>query len=281
MVDTLVSVRELAANQDNPGWLVVDCCFSLADSEAGQRAYSEAHIPGAIYIHLENQMSSPQITGKTGRHPLPEKAQWIETIQALGITPATQVVMYDDAGGATAARMWWMLRWIGHEQAAVLDGGLQAWQSKGHSVNNEVPSARPPGDSAYSDLTSLTEIIDADEIDTSQQLILDARELPRYRGEAEPIDPVAGHIPGALCSPFSGNLDDYGHFHTIENLRKKFSMAAKSNLPIVCYCGSGVTAAHNILAMTIAGIDNSILYPGSWSEWITDPSRLIATGDGN
>lgn len=281
MVDTLVSVRELAANQDNPGWLVVDCRFSLADSEAGQRAYSEAHIPGAIYIHLENQMSSPQITGKTGRHPLPEKAQWIETIQALGITPATQVVMYDDAGGATAARMWWMLRWIGHEQAAVLDGGLQAWQSKGHSVNNEVPSARPPGDSAYSDLTSLTEIIDADEIDTSQQLILDARELPRYRGEAEPIDPVAGHIPGALCSPFSGNLDDYGHFHTIENLRKKFSLAAKSNLPIVCYCGSGVTAAHNILAMTIAGIDNSILYTGSWSDWITDPSRLIATGDGN
>ena len=280
-MDTLVSVRELGANQDNPGWLVVDCRFSLADSEAGQRAYSEAHIPGAIYIHLENQMSSPQITGKTGRHPLPEKAQWIETIQALGITPATQVVMYDDAGGATAARMWWMLRWIGHEQAAVLDGGLQAWQSKGHSVNNEVPSARPPGDSAYSDLTSLTEIIDADEIDTSQQLILDARELPRYRGEAEPIDPVAGHIPGALCSPFSGNLDDYGHFHTIENLRKKFSLAAKSNLPIVCYCGSGVTAAHNILAMTIAGIDNSILYPGSWSEWITDPSRLIATGDGN
>ena len=280
-MDTLVSVRELAANQDNPGWLVVDCRFSLADSEAGQRAYSEAHIPGAIYIHLENQMSSPQITGKTGRHPLPEKAQWIETIQALGITPATQVVMYDDAGGATAARMWWMLRWIGHEQAAVLDGGLQAWQSKGHSVNNEVPSARPPGDSAYSDLTSLTEIIDADEIDTSQQLILDARELPRYRGEAEPIDPVAGHIPGALCSPFSGNLDDYGHFHTIENLRKKFSLAAKSNLPIVCYCGSGVTAAHNILAMTIAGIDNSILYTGSWSDWITDPSRLIATGDGN
>ncbi|MGY8790162.1 MAG: sulfurtransferase, partial [Pseudomonadales bacterium] len=154
-------------------------------------------------------------------------------------------------------------------------------QSTGHSVNNEVSSARPPGDSAYSDLTSLTEIIDADEIDTSQQLILDARELPRYRGEAEPIDPVTGHIPGALCSPFSGNLDDYGHFHTIENLRKKFSMAAKSNLPIVCYCGSGVTAAHNILAMNIAGIDNSILYPGSWSEWITDPSRLIATGDGN
>ena len=281
MVNTLVSVKELAVNMDNPGWLVVDCRFSLADSEAGQRAYSEAHIPGAVYIHLENKMSSPQIAGETGRHPLPEKADWIETIQAYGITPATQVVMYDDAGGAIAARMWWMLRWIGHEQAAVLDGGLQAWQSAGHGVNNKVPSARPPGNNAYSDLTPLAGIIDATDIDASHQLLLDARELPRYRGEAEPIDPVAGHIPGAMCSPFSGNLDEYGHFHTIENLRKKFSLAAKSDLPVVCYCGSGVTAAHNSLAMTIAGIDNSILYPGSWSEWVTDPSRPIATGDGN
>jgi thiosulfate/3-mercaptopyruvate sulfurtransferase len=241
-VDTLVSVIELAINLDNPAWLVVDCRFSLADSDAGKRAYSESHIPGAFYTHLEEQMSSSRVPGKTGRHPLPEKADWIQTIQSLGITPATQVVMYDDAGGACAARMWWMLRWIGHEQAAVLDGG---------------------------------------EIDASKQLLLDARELLRYRGEMEPIDAVAGHIPGALCFPFSGNLDDQGHFLGPEKLSEKFRQAAKSTLPVVCYCGSGVTAAHNILAMTIAGIDNCILYPGSWSDWISDPSRPVATGDGN
>jgi thiosulfate/3-mercaptopyruvate sulfurtransferase len=280
-VDTLVSVNELAVSLDNPDWLVVDCRFSLADAEAGQRAYSEAHIPGAFYTHLEEQMSSPQVPGKTGRHPLPEKTRWIETIQSLGITPATQVVMYDDVGGACAARMWWMLRWIGHEQAAVLNGGLQAWQRAGHEVNSDNPSSRPVGENDYAGLRSLVELIDASDIDPSKQLLLDARDLPRYRGEMEPIDPVAGHIPGALCSPFSGNLDENSHFLDPVKLGEKFRQAAESTLPVVCYCGSGVTAAHNILAMTIAGMDNCILYPGSWSDWITDPNRPVAIGDGS
>ena len=280
-MDTLVSVIELAINLDNPAWLVVDCRFSLADSDAGKRAYSESHIPGAFYTHLEEQMSSSRVPGKTGRHPLPEKADWIQTIQSLGITPATQVVMYDDAGGACAARMWWMLRWIGHEQAAVLDGGLQAWQRAGHAVSSDHPLSKSVGENDYAGLRSLVELIDAGEIDASKQLLLDARELLRYRGEMEPIDAVAGHIPGALCFPFSGNLDDQGHFLGPEKLSEKFRQAAKSTLPVVCYCGSGVTAAHNILAMTIAGIDNCILYPGSWSDWISDPSRPVATGDGN
>ena len=276
MLNTLVSVADLFANLQSPDWCIVDCRFSLADAQAGQRAYDEAHIPGAYYVNLEDTLSSPHIAGKTGRHPLPDKNAWISSVSDLGINPQIQVVVYDDAGGAMAARMWWMLRWIGHENVAVLDGGWQAWQREGLAVSADIPEPAQGAASDYEALPSLVRIVKADAVDSRKQVLLDARELPRYKGEVEPLDPVAGHIPGAICSPFSANLDASGSFRTGPELREKFKQALESNKPLVCYCGSGVTAAHNILALKVAGIDEVALYPGSWSEWITNPMRIIA-----
>lgn len=278
-MDTLVSTDELAANLDNPDWLVVDCRFSLADATAGQRAYDEGHIPGALYVNLDRDLSTPHIPGQTGRHPLPAKADWIATIQALGIIPAIQVVLYDDAGGAVAGRLWWMLRWIGHENVALLDGGLKAWLGQGLALTTAKPSSRPAGNVDYGALPSLAATVTAGELDAGKQCLLDARDLPRYRGDTEPLDPVAGHIPGAQCSPFAANLDADGKFLPPQALRDKFAPAVATGKPVVCYCGSGVTAAHNVLAMKIAGLPEPVLYPGSWSEWITDPARPVATGD--
>lgn len=276
-MDTLVSVNDLVTNLDNPSWVIVDCRFSLADPEAGRRAYSEGHIPGAHYASLDDHLSTPHIPGKTGRHPLPAHSDWRKTAGGFGINPATQVVIYDDAGGAMAARMWWMLRWIGHDKAAVLDGGWQAWQETGLEQSTDVPGASIV--TAYPNIPALVTTVEADELDAGSQLLVDARDLPRYRGESEPMDPVAGHIPGAICSPFSANLDANKFFLAPETLREKFAPVAASGKPVVCYCGSGVTATHNILAMKIAGFDEPILYPGSWSEWIINPSRPVATGD--
>jgi thiosulfate/3-mercaptopyruvate sulfurtransferase len=281
MLNTLVSVADLSANLHNPDWCIVDCRFSLADAQAGQRAYDEAHIPGAHYVNLETTLSSPHIAGNTGRHPLPDKNVWIGSVGDLGIHPQIQVVVYDDAGGAMAARMWWMLRWIGHENVAVLDGGWQAWQRQGLAVTSDIPQPAQGVNSDYATLPSLVRIVEADAVDSRNQALLDARELPRYKGEVEPLDPVAGHIPGAICSPFSENLDASGSFRTGVELREKFIGALASNKPLICYCGSGVTATHNILALKVAGIDEVALYPGSWSEWITDDKRPIATGDGD
>ncbi|MDC1528452.1 sulfurtransferase [Gammaproteobacteria bacterium] len=281
MLNTLVSVGDLSANLDNSSWCIVDCRFSLADALAGQRAYDEAHIPGSYYVNLETTLSSPHIAGQTGRHPLPDKNVWISRVNEMGINPQVQVVVYDDAGGAMAARMWWMLRWIGHENVAVLDGGWQAWQREGLAVSAVIPEPAQRTDTDYDALPFLVSIVEADAVDGRNQTLLDARELPRYKGDVEPLDPVAGHIPGAACSPFSANLEASGSFRTASELRKKFKQALESNKPIVCYCGSGVTAAHNILALKVAGVDEVALYPGSWSEWVTDAERPIASGDGD
>ena len=275
--NTIISVHELAACLDNPDWVILDCRFSLADPEAGRHAYTESHIPRAQYVSLDDHLSTPHIPGKTGRHPLPDQAEWRKQAAGFGIRPQTQVIMYDDAGGAMAARLWWMLRWIGHEAAAVLDGGWQAWLEAGNEQSRDVPGAAIA--TAYPVLPSLVKTIDARNIDADSQLLVDARDLPRFRGDTEPLDPVAGHIPGAVCSPFSANLDSSKHFLSPEALREKFGVVAISSKPVVCYCGSGVTAAHNILAMKIAGLDDAALYPGSWSEWITDPTRPVARGD--
>lgn len=276
-MDTLVAVTDLAANLDNPDWVVADCRFSLADPAAGRQAYTTGHIPGAHYVSLDEHLSAPHIPGKTGRHPLPDINGWRKFAGALGIQPGKQVVVYDDAGGAMAARMWWLLRWIGHEQAAVLDGGWQAWQAAGQPVSTAMPDAAIV--SGYPERPSLVSTITADGINADTQQLVDARDLPRYRGDTEPLDPVAGHIPGAACSPFTANLDADKRFLSPAALREKFQPVTASGKPVVCYCGSGVTAAHNILAMKIAGLDDPVLYPGSWSEWITDPSRPVATGD--
>ncbi len=276
---TLISIDDLAAHLDDADWCVFDCRFSLMDPQAGQKAYIEAHIAGARYVSLDDDLSTAHIAGETGRHPLPEKQEWVEAVLAMGLDPDKQAVVYDDAGGAMAARMWWMLRWIGHEKVALLNGGWQAWQKAGFAVSSsdEILPDKAAGD--YASRASLVRTVTAEELSGTQQMLLDARELPRFTGQTEPLDPVAGHIPNALCSPFSANLGKEWFLKSPEELKQKFRDASITDREVVCYCGSGVTACHNILAMRVAGLAEPALYPGSWSEWIIDPDRPVATGD--
>jgi thiosulfate/3-mercaptopyruvate sulfurtransferase len=279
----IVSVSELKEEQQTGNVLLFDCRFSLMDADAGRAAYQEAHIPGARYADLNKHLSSPHIPGVTGRHPLPDRNAWIKQVQQWGITPQHKVVVYDDAGGAFASRMWWMLRWIGHDNTAVLDGGWQAWLDSASESSNQEPEALPVSDFDYVALDALAFIIDVEELDSNKQLLLDAREQKRFDGEMEPIDPVAGHIPGAVCSPISANLDSSGKFKSKAELNEKFNpvvTAAAEQKEIVCYCGSGVSATQNILAMRVAGLEEPRLYVGSWSEWITDPERPVAGKSG-
>lgn len=276
----LISAVELLELQQEENVVVFDCRFSLMDSEAGNAAYQAGHIPTAYYADLNKQLSSPHLPGVTGRHPLPDKNDWIKQVQQWGITPDCKVIVYDDVGGVFASRMWWMLGWIGHADTAVLNGGWQAWLQAGGESETQLPSARVETDYDYSALQAISLTVDVTEIDANKQTLLDAREEKRFLGEMEPIDPIAGHIPGAICSPTRANLNANGEFKSIAELREKFSPALSSEQKeVVCYCGSGVSAAHNILAMRVAGIDEPSLYVGSWSEWVTDSTRPIATKD--
>jgi thiosulfate/3-mercaptopyruvate sulfurtransferase len=280
---TLITASELSPHLKDKNWAVVDCRFSLDDTQRGQRDYLEAHIPGAVYAHLDRDLSGKIIRGKTGRHPLPKMKTFAVTLSAWGIDAETQVVVYDDAGGSVAARLWWMLNWAGHRLVALLDGGWPSWHKTGlpvrggpeyrqlkHFEPHEIPGA-------YVDAGQVLEIT-AD----SRYLILDARSAPRFRGELEPIDPVAGHIPGAVSAPFEENLAPDGTFLPLNALRGRFERLMKSVSPenVICYCGSGVTAAHNLFAIAHAGLGMGRLYAGSWSEWIADPARPVATGSG-
>ena len=282
MLTTLVTVSELARHIRDPAWKVFDCRFQLADPEAGRRAYDESRIPTAIHADIERHLSAAPIPGVTGRHPLPERNEWIDRMRGWGIGPGIQVVAYDDAGGMFAARMWWMLRWAGHAAAAVLDGGWQAWIAEGTGVaRGPVPASGHPYPEPSSERAPLTRLVEAGDIDAAAQVLLDARDAARFRGEREPIDLVAGHIPGARCAAAAGNLDGNGFFHRRAALRRRFEalIDQRESRDVVCYCGSGITAAHNILAMRHAGFDEPLLYAGSWSEWITDPKRGVATGE--
>ena len=279
--ETLVDARTLYANLHDSGWVVVDCRFDLADTAAGGRRYREGHIPGAIYAHLDENLSGP-VTAQTGRHPLPEIAQFVRTLGLWGIDETKQVVAYDDVGGSIAARLWWLLRWLGHHARAVLDGGVQAWRKHGYPLVAETctPSAvifpETGGDPrAWVDTDSVMANLSA-----HSNLLLDARAEERYRGELEPIDPVAGHVPGAINVPMTGNLNGEACFLEPETLRKRFLdiLEERSARRVVHMCGSGVTACHNLLAMEIAGLSGSRLYPGSWSEWIRDSSHPVARG---
>ncbi len=270
---TLITVADLAGRLDHPDTRVIDCRYSLTDENAGQRAYAASHIPGAIHADLGHDLSAPIVPGVTGRHPLPERATFASFLSRSGINNTCKVVAYDDGPGAFAARCWWMLRWLGHADVQVLDGGFSAWNEAGQVVTDEV-SVLPP--STFGIRPGLTRQVSAAEIQSFAGLVLDARDEARYRGEAEPIDPVAGHIPGAICAPFAGNVDDGGQLHSTSQLRRRFAELGVEDQDVVCYCGSGVTATHNILAMVHAGLDEPALYPGSWSEWITDPDRPIA-----
>lgn len=279
MTKPLISVSELQSQLSMSDLQVFDCRFSLMDPAHGRTQYEKSHIPGAIFIDVNKDLSTPHVPGKTGRHPLPAQADWIKTVCRLGLTPEKQVVLYDDGGGASSSRMWWMLKWIGHDNVSVLDGGWQAWNAAALPTTAEAPPAPQMTSDQYSSRTSLVTLLTADQIDAAQQTLIDARDLPRFKGEVETIDPIAGHIPGAVCSPASANLTADGRFKDAEALREKFRMASDSDKPVVCYCGSGITACHNTLAMAAAGLPLPALYAGSWSEWITDAARAIAKGE--
>lgn len=274
-MNTLISVAQLSALLGEATIMIFDCRFTLAEPAAGRGAYRQAHIPGAYFADMNQDLSTPHIPGKTGRHPLPAKGDWIARVRSWGLHPGIQVVLYDDNGGASAARMWWMLQWIGHEKVAVLNGGWQAWMGTNNPVTDVVPAPHAPSTFDYASQRPAARLVSVEEVNGRAQLLLDARDPSRFRGEVEPIDPVAGHIPGAVCSPFSANLNPGGAFKTAEELRAKFAAAGRSEVPVVCYCGSGITACHNILAMRIAGLPMPALYAGSWSEWITDPARPV------
>ena len=265
----LTSVADL---KRHPEYRVFDCRTYLTDKNQGRSEYLGAHIPGAVHADLDKELSDPP--GNRGRHPLPDADQFLTQVQSWGVRNDNLVVCYDQAGGAFAARLWWMFRWLGHPHVTVLDGGLAAWIAAGHSTESAIPDY-PPSDFARK--PALTLIKSADELLHGDHLLVDARELARFKGEVEPIDSVAGHIPGAVCAPFMENLVD-GKFREPGALRERFdALGVRNDRATICYCGSGVTAAHNILAMLIAGFNEPALYPDSWSGWITDPDRLIET----
>lgn len=277
---TLISAAELARRLEDPGWAVCDCRHDLANTAAGRQAYAESHIPGARFLHLDEDLSAP-LTGRNGRHPLPDPEKFGRRLGELGISNTSQVVAYDASGGFYAARLWWMLRWAGHDAAAVLDGGWGAWLRAGHPVTAQLPHVIPGKFIPHLrpelalDAASVTAALGK-----ARPLLLDARSPDRFRGENETLDPVAGHIPGAANRFFRLNLDADGRFKPAAALRQEFNAVTGAVPPadVVHYCGSGVSACHNLLAMEAAGLSGSRLYPGSWSEWVADPSRPIATG---
>jgi thiosulfate/3-mercaptopyruvate sulfurtransferase len=278
---TLVEAEELADRLDSPELVVVDCRFDLRDPGAGERAYRAGHIPGAVYAHLDRDLSDPGKTGK-GRHPLPDADAFCATLARWGITPTSQVVAYDASDGAIAARLWWMLRLVGHARVAVLDGGLQSWAEAGGMLDTVPPRPRQGSYRARYDIRSIASTaVVAARMASGNGRLIDARARERFRGEVEPIDPVAGHIPGAVNRPYSANLEASGRFRPRERLAEEFTALLAGTKPAdaVMMCGSGVTACHNLLAMEYAGIGSGRVYAGSWSEWVSDPSRPVARGD--
>jgi thiosulfate/3-mercaptopyruvate sulfurtransferase len=330
---TVIGTELAASHVDDPGWVFVDCRFVLGDPDAGRRAFADGHVPGAVYADLETELSGPVIPGRTGRHPLPDRSSFAETISRLGIGPDTQVVAYDASTGAmAAARLWWLLRWAGHDGVAVLDGGFSRWTACGNPVEAGDPAAPHPaqasdpaqrgepaatipaqagdptatipaqaGEPAASNPAQAGEPAAASRTPAGQAgatriqrdpvsfrpdlvagaaetadsaIVVDVRAADRYRGENEVIDPVAGHIPGAINLPFTGNVTSDGTFRTPAELREVFAPIAARGEPVF-YCGSGVTAAHSVLAYHHAGLGMPRLYAGSWSEWITDPARPV------
>jgi thiosulfate/3-mercaptopyruvate sulfurtransferase len=275
----LVSAGQLmAARAAGAAPLIVDCSFDLGDAGAGERAFEQGHLPGAVYAHLDRDLAGAK-TGRNGRHPLPARAAWAATLARLGVTPARAVVVYDAQGGMYAARAWWMLRWAGHRAVSVLDGGLGAWKAAGGAL--ESGSAAPVAATGpYPVADSLVPSVDADMLLKSlgRVTLLDARAGERYRGEVEPLDARAGHIPGARSRFFKDNLDAQGRFLPADELRAAFTAFGALPAQVVHQCGSGVTACHNLLAMEVAGLPGSALYPGSWSEWSSDPARPVAVG---
>lgn len=280
---TLISAAELAQHVLEPDWIVIDCRHDLVNPTAGRSAYDAGHIPNAQFANLDTALSDkargPNGTFR-GRHPLPDREKFIETLRVWGVNPSSQVVAYDAQGGMFAARLWWMLRWVGHEAVAVLDGGLPAWIAEGMWLSTE-PGAKVRGNITLQ--TPLVSTANAEDIvrnlSSAACNVIDARAPDRYRGENETLDPVGGHIPGARNRFFKDNLQANGCFKPAAQLRAEFESFVTNPGKTVMQCGSGVTACHNLLAMEIAGLSGAALYPGSWSEWCSDPSRPVATGE--
>lgn len=279
---TLISAAELAPHIDDPKWIVIDCRHDLANPDAGRDAYAAGHIPGAAFAHLDTDLSdkSPAPDGAfRGRHPLPERSAFIDTLRRLGVNQDSQVVAYDAHGGMFAARLWWMLRWAGHDAAAVLDGGLQAWQAHGMGLSVS-PVLKPRGNIALQDARSVAVSVGdvLANLANPARTVIDARAPDRFRGENETLDAVGGHIPGAKNRFFKDNLQADGRFKPAQQLRTEFDALISTPQATIMQCGSGVTACHNLLAMEIAGRSGAALYPGSWSEWCADHDRPVATG---
>jgi len=280
---TLISAAELADHLSSPDWVIVDCRHDLSNPNAGHAAYLAGHIPNAQFAHLDEDLAGDKVDVDgtfRGRHPLPERAAFIAALRRWGINDTTQVVTYDAHGGMFAARLWWMLRWVGHEAVAVLDGGLPAWIAADNEVTTVVSLARQ---GHLQERRSLVSTVNADDLmralTASAYTIIDARAPDRYRGENETLDPVGGHIPGAGNRFFKDNLQADGHFKTAEQLHEEFVALIDDPAKVVMQCGSGVTACHNLLALEIAGLSGAALYPGSWSEWCADTARPIARGE--
>lgn len=277
---TLIEPADLLPHLSDPEWAVIDCRFDLTDPPAGARLCAASHIPGARYAHLDDDLSGP-VTPASGRHPLPDPALFARRVGEWGIGHSSQVVAYDDASGGMAARLWWLLRWVGHAQVAVLNGGLRAWLAAGYPVSDRAAAVTS---AVFTPRVDPSMVLDADAVAsgvaTRSIALVDARPADRFAGRNETFDPVAGHIPGARNHPFLTNVDAERRFLTPEELRAVWrpTLAGTPGERVVCMCGSGVTACHNVLALEVAGVSGARLYPGSWSEWIRDPSRPVAQG---
>jgi len=275
---TVISCAELATHLNDPDWRVFDCRHQLSDTAYGEKMYAEGHLPGAFFLHLDRDLSSP-MNGHNGRHPLPNIALLSGKLGAAGVTAKTQVVVYDDAGGMIAGRLWWLLRWLGHDKVALLDGGINQWLKEERPITTAAAKSAP----AVFTVGRRDWVVSADEvlsnIDKGEFCLVDARAPDRFRGENETLDPVGGHIPGARNRFFRDNLVADGRFKPAAELRKEWleilvDVPSESS---VMYCGSGVSACHNLLALSLAGLDGARLYAGSWSEWCSDPVRPVQT----
>jgi thiosulfate/3-mercaptopyruvate sulfurtransferase len=285
MWSTLISAGELATHVDEPDWVILDCRFDLTRPEWGAQAFATAHLPHAHYLHLDRDLSGPR-SSSSGRHPLPQPPVLAATFGRLGIDTGVQVIAYDQGAAGFAARLWWLLRWLGHRAVAVLDGGFGAWQRAGLPLESAAPAPRARRFTGVADgalLVSGAEVAAAlasGALERQERVLVDARAADRFAGQNESIDPVAGHIPGARNHPFAGNHDREGRFLAPAELRRAWQRTLNGRDPahLIAMCGSGVTACDNLLALEVAGLSGARLYAGSWSEWIRDPAHAIARG---
>ncbi len=277
---TIISVEELNNNLNNTNWFVFDCRFMLKDPAGGLSKFNQGHIPGAQFADMDKDLSSA-MTASSGRHPLPDPEELIAKLKKWGVNNTSQVICYDDMSGAFAARMWWLMKWLGHENVAVLDGGIEKWTAAGLSLETDVQSKPTGSFSATADNEMWVDVnFVQQQLEQGNINLLDARSEERFTAKDSKTDPVAGHVPGAKSFPFSGNLTQQGLFQSSDELKNRFANEfAAQHTEVINMCGSGVTACHNLLAMTIAGLPMSRLYVGSWSEWIKEKSRPVATGN--